>query len=167
MRPTAANGDSAPPASSGSAAAASGRGVHAAGADGIWFTVLLPGRDFIYRPGLGSYVPSDVKRADRIELTCWVQRGRNAVWAKRRPNYGGPDGPSVRDLGGRASSVGLVAGAGAPRRWQLANESVAPLPAGSERLQFIFNDPSLISAAAAGPLSGRSYVVVEMPEAVW
>ena len=65
---------------------------------GIWFTVHPdPGRCFIYRPDPGSPRPSDVKRACRIDPTDWAAGGRNTVWAKRRPNYGGPTGPSVRD----------------------------------------------------------------------
>jgi len=60
-RPAVANGDSAPPASG-----ASGRHP-AAEVDGIWITVHHdPGRYFIYRPGLESSGPLDVKLVDRI-----------------------------------------------------------------------------------------------------
>ena len=86
-----------PAVANGPASGASGRHLGRR-VDGIWFTVHPdPGRCFIYRPDPGSPGPSDVKRACRIDPTDWAAGGRNTVWAKRRPNYGGPTGPSVRD----------------------------------------------------------------------
>jgi hypothetical protein len=92
-RPAVVNGDSAPPASS-----ASGKASRPPGVDGIiWCTVHHdPGRYSIYRPGRMSSGPLDVRRADGIDPTGWARRGGFAVWARRKPNYGGPNGPSAR-----------------------------------------------------------------------